>query len=62
MEAGLSSIITKAVVEVFASRFLREPALLWISESGNKVVQRDDQLAQSIGLKIETDRLLPDSS
>ena len=60
MEAGLSSIITKAVVEVFAHRFLSDPALLWISESGNKVIRRDDQLAQSIGLKIETDRLLPD--
>ena len=32
MEAGLSSIITKAVVEVFAHRFLSDPALLWISE------------------------------
>ena len=49
MEAGPSSIITKAVVEVFALRFLHDPAVLWISESGNKVIQRDDQLAQSIG-------------
>jgi len=60
MEAGLSSVITKAVVEVFAPRFLGDAAVLWISESGNKVVQRDDQLAQSLGLKIETDKLLPD--
>jgi hypothetical protein len=61
MEAGPSSVITKAVVEVFASRFLGDPAVLWISESGNKVIQRDDELAQSLGLKIETDRLLPDT-
>jgi hypothetical protein len=61
MEAGPSSVITKAVVEVFATRFLKEPAVMWISESGNKVIQRDDQLAQALGLKIETDKLLPDT-
>jgi BsuBI/PstI restriction endonuclease domain/BsuBI/PstI restriction endonuclease HTH domain len=61
MEAGPSSVITKAVVEVFAPRFLRDPAVLWISESGNKVIQRDDELAQALGLKIETDKLLPDT-
>jgi hypothetical protein len=61
MEAGPSSVITKAVVEVFATRFLKEPAVMWISESGNKVIQRDDQLAQELGLRIETDKLLPDA-
>jgi len=61
MEAGPSSVITKAVVEVFAPRFLSDAAVLWISESGNKVIQRDDILAQSLGLKIETDKLLPDT-
>ena len=61
MEAGPSSVITKAVVEVFCSRFLKDPAVLWISESGNKVIQRDDELAQALGLKIETDKLLPDT-
>ena len=61
MEAGPSSIIGKAVVEVFAPRFLKDPAVLWISESGNKVIQRDDALAQALGLKIETDKLLPDT-
>jgi len=61
MEAGPSSVITKAVVEVFAPRFLKDPAVLWVSESGNKVIQRDDQLAQALGLKIEVDRLLPDT-
>ncbi|MBM6595356.1 BsuBI/PstI family type II restriction endonuclease [Microvirga pudoricolor] len=57
---GPSSIITKAVVEDFASRFLESPAVLWLSESGNKVVQRDDKLAATIGLKIEADKNLPD--
>ncbi len=36
-------------------------AVLWMSESGNKIIQRDDELARSLGLKIETDKLLPDA-
>lgn len=57
---GPSSIIAQGVVEVFAKRFLGMPAVLWLSESGNKVVTRDDSLAQGIGLKIEIDKNLPD--
>ncbi|GHC69633.1 BsuBI/PstI family type II restriction endonuclease [Limoniibacter endophyticus] len=57
---GPSSIITKAVVEVFAPRFLKSPVVLWLSESGNKVVLRDDAIANAIGLKIEADKNLPD--
>jgi hypothetical protein len=57
---GPSSSIAQAVVEVFAKRFLDDPAVLWLSESGNKVVLRDDQIANAIGLKIEADRNLPD--
>ncbi|HYW54527.1 MAG TPA: BsuBI/PstI family type II restriction endonuclease [Dongiaceae bacterium] len=34
--------------------------MLWLSESGNKVVARDENLAASIGLAIEADRDLPD--
>lgn len=57
---GPSSIISKSVVEQFAKTFLQVPAVLWLSESGNKVVARDDGLAASIGLKIEADKDLPD--
>ena len=57
---GPSSIITQAVIEVFSRNFLETPAVLWLSESGNKVVARDDQLAAAIGLNIEADRNLPD--
>lgn len=57
---GPSSVIAQAVIEQFAPRFLREPAVLWLSESGNKVVARDDALAAEIGLRIEADRNLPD--
>jgi hypothetical protein len=57
---GPSSIISQAVIEVFAKRFLETPAVLWLSESGNKVVVRDEVIANAIGLKIEADKNLPD--
>lgn len=57
---GPSSIISKGVIEVFATIFLQKPAVLWLSESGNKVVAKDDRLAAAIGLKIEADKNLPD--
>jgi len=57
---GPSSVITQAIIEVFAPEFLEDPAVLWLSESGNKVVARDDKLAAAIGLKIEADKNLPD--
>jgi BsuBI/PstI restriction endonuclease domain len=60
MGPGLSSIITKAVVEVFAPRFLSNPAVVWISESGKKVVEKHDKLLQSLGVKITPEKLLPD--
>jgi hypothetical protein len=47
-------------VEVFAPKFLASPAVLWLSESGNKVVARDDHIANAIGLRIQADRNLPD--
>jgi hypothetical protein len=47
MKPGPSSEITKAVV--------------FLSESGNKVVARDDELARSIGLAIQADKNLPDT-
>ncbi len=57
---GPSSFIAQGVVEVFAKRFLQSPAVLWLSESGNKIVVRDDRIANAIGLKIEADKNLPD--
>lgn len=60
MTPGPSADISKAVVEVFAPRFLARPAVVSLSESGNKVVARDDQLAKAIGLMIPADKYLPD--
>lgn len=60
MEVGPSSDISKAVVEDFAPRFLENPGVIFLSESGNKVVKRDDDLAKAIGLRIQSDKNLPD--
>ncbi len=60
LTAGPSSVISKAVIEEFAVRFLKTPGVIFLSESGNKVVARDDKLARSIGLDIKADRNLPD--
>ena len=60
MLPGPSTIITKAVIEQFATRFLRQPGVIFLSESGNKVVARDDDLATSIGLRLDYSRNLPD--
>ena len=60
MAAGPSSLISKAVLEEFAPRFLERPGLLWLSESGNKVVAQDNELSQAIGLTIDPGRNLPD--
>lgn len=57
---GPSSIISKAVIEIFAQKFLEQPAVLWLSESGNKIVMRDDKIANAIGLKIDPSANLPD--
>ncbi|HQS96350.1 MAG TPA: BsuBI/PstI family type II restriction endonuclease [Novosphingobium sp.] len=60
MTPGPSTDISKAVIEVFAKRFLGKPGVIALSESSNKVVARDDELARAIGLTIPADRSLPD--
>lgn len=60
MSPGASADISKAVIEVFAPKFLQKPGVISLSESGNKVVSRDDDLAKAIGLTIPADKSLPD--
>lgn len=60
LKPGPSSVIAKAVIEVFAKNFLKHPAVLWLSESGNKVIAQDEALANSLGLKIDQSKALPD--
>jgi hypothetical protein len=60
MAPGPSSEITKQVIEIFAPRFLVSPAVVWMSESGNKVIERDETLAKEIGIDILPQKTLPD--
>lgn len=60
LSPGISSVISKAVVEVFSKIFLENPALLWLSTSAAKVPYLDNQTANAVGLKIKPDKDLPD--
>jgi len=60
MAPGPSSVLSQAVIEVFAPAFLGKPAVIFLSESRDKVVARDDELARKIGLNILHDKNLPD--
>jgi hypothetical protein len=60
MLPGPSTVITKAVVEEFATRFLGQPGIILLSESADKVVARDENLATSLGLSLDYSRNLPD--
>jgi hypothetical protein len=60
LKPGPSAVITRHVVEVFAERFLEQPALIWVSESGKKVFESDNELATSLNLRIDVARNLPD--
>lgn len=60
MAPGPSSELSKAVVEVFAPTFLQQPAVIFLSESRDKVVSRHDDLSKQIGLNILADKNLPD--
>jgi hypothetical protein len=55
---GESSRITKAVVEQFSRFFLAHPAVLWLSESANKVI--DPTLVKRLHLHIDQSKSLPD--
>jgi hypothetical protein len=60
MNAGPSSLLSKAVIEEFSKIFLINPALIFLSESANKVLVQDNEIAKSIGLNIQADKNLPD--
>jgi hypothetical protein len=60
LSPGLSSIISKEVIETFSVNFLESPVVLWLSTSADKVVAKDEKLAAKIGLNIQADKDLPD--
>jgi len=59
LPAGDSPIITKAVVEEFARRFLGKPAVVWISDSKNKRFS-DDRFEKVLQIKLDVAKVLPD--
>lgn len=48
------------MIEIFATRFLERPAIVFLSESRQRVVEQDNELAAAIGLHIDPKRNLPD--
>ena len=60
MSPGPSSILSQKFIEDFLRLHTNKPAVLWISESGNKVVESDLELMSKIGLPIDQQKLLPD--
>lgn len=60
MAVGPSSVLSKAVIEDFAPRFLQRPSVLWLTESRTRVVAQDDERLRTIGLNIPVDRVNPD--
>ncbi len=61
LEPGTSSHILKGVVESWAPTRLTQPVVLAISEPGVKVHLGDDQLLQSLGIRIDQANVLPDA-
>ena len=57
---GPSPAITKAVIEVFAPRFLGDPRVVWISDSASNHPFRDAPLERALGIALEAASLLPD--
>lgn len=57
---GMSSVISKEVIEKFAPLFLIQPAVLWLSESAVKEDKSDLELAKALGINIKADKFLPD--
>lgn len=60
VSAGPSSLIAKGVVERFASKHLRDPAVLWLSVSDRKTYPQFVELAAKVGLRFDANAVLPD--
>lgn len=57
---GPSALITKAVIEEFAPRFLYSPTVLLLSESRKKIVDLDAAATKGVGLNVTPAVVLPD--
>lgn len=61
LEPGEASVILKGVIECWAPARLIDPAVLTISEPGDKIYTADAALLHRLGLTIDTGTLLPDA-
>ncbi|WP_323743723.1 BsuBI/PstI family type II restriction endonuclease [Clavibacter phaseoli] len=61
LEPGLASLILKGVVEQWAKSKLKAPLVLTISEPGDKVYLADERSLRTVGIDIDTGKLLPDA-
>jgi hypothetical protein len=61
LAAGDSSLILRGVVEQWAPRYLREPAVLFVSESREHLHLLDVTSLRAFGIAVRADRLLPDA-
>lgn len=57
---GPSSLLEKAVVEQFARKFLKNPAVVLMSESARKLIMKDDEICRAIGFSVDVSTVLPD--
>ena len=60
MAAGPSSELTRAAIEDFAPRFLKDPAAIMISESAKKLHYKDEDLLRSLRIEVDISGALPD--
>lgn len=60
MANGPSSVLSKAVVEEFTKYFMKDPAVVLVSESSQKLLMKDDELCQAIGFHVDVGTVLPD--
>lgn len=60
LASGPSSELIKAVTEQFTVKFLKEPAVILVSESARKLLIKDDELCRAIGFNVDVSSVLPD--
>lgn len=61
LEPGIASLILKGVIEQWAPARLIKPAVVTISEPGEKLFTGDNDLLAYLGISINTSELLPDA-
>lgn len=60
LASGPSSELAKAVVEQFTKNFMKDPAVILMSESAKKMLMMDDDLCRAIGFDVDVSSVLPD--